>query len=629
MKRLSLGIAVASFVAWLSVPAVEARLPGTLNFTNVTTGNVNQTVVETAPIEKEVEYGDFDNDGDLDVVIACAFSDFGTKRNKLYRNDDGEFNEISTTAFITGAGFGPGFTAADVSRNAFFRDYDNDGWLDFVIINDSNTGGDPGRTKIYMNIHTETEFTGFREEGAGNVDRFPANIGGPACSGQSQDFDNDGDYDVYSANYPNSSQDRMFFNNGSGFFTAVTSTHVPTDGDYTVDAAAADLNGDDTLDLILSSQGSANKIYYNTLSTPNNGPGDFSTTNSTVTLGDAGNDEHATEPGDFDNDGLMDYYWSNRVAGISTQDRIRRNTGNDAFGRAIFVDVASLPPHVTGVHTLKATVNDFNKDGRLDVFVMSDVARPAVLRNTTHAVGQISFIDWTPGNTFATGTTLTGWHAAAFDRGTDGYDDLFVGAFTNQDHLFDNTDSNELSEITLPDGGGAGEKALPVFFNQAPLAITGSVNASLPDVYESPSLTGGSNSFLSVVLNGLGDYRLEILDVNDAVVTGGNINRGGLQVEEAVQVQVSSTSVRKARVTLLQAFGDGDLDQDFDLADGALWFNCYSGDGVDATGPNCDRFDADLDGDVDASDYALSTSLILGPGVPAIGTYQLELLARN
>jgi len=262
------------------------------------------------------------------------------------------------------------------------------------------------------------------------------------------------------------------------------------------------------------------------------------------------------------------------------------------------------------------------------VFVMSDLARPTVLRNTTIAPGQISFVDWTPGSAFPTGTGLSGWHGAAFDRGVDGYPDLFVGAFTNQDHLFDNADSSELTEISLPDGAG-GVKMLPAFFNQSPLAISGSVDATAADVYQSASLTGGTNSFIAVILTGLGDYRLEILDVNNNVVSGGNINRGGLQVEEAVQLGISSTGVRKARVTLLQAFGDGDVDQDIDLFDAALGLNCFAGDNAPPGGSNCDRFDADLDGDVDLDDVAASAPFIQGPGVQAVGTYQLEILARN
>ena len=71
--------AVAGLLTLLGGFGVRAgtQLPGTLNFQNVTSSRINQTVAEFASNEKEVDFGDFDNDGDLDVVIAVAHSDFG------------------------------------------------------------------------------------------------------------------------------------------------------------------------------------------------------------------------------------------------------------------------------------------------------------------------------------------------------------------------------------------------------------------------------------------------------------------------------------------------------------------------------------------------------------------------
>ncbi len=318
MRRVPV-VVLSLFSFMVVVGSVEARLPGTMNFENVTSTQVNMTVGETPQNEKEVEYGDFDGDGDLDVAVGVAMSDFGQRRNKLYRNDAGVFNEVSGNPVITG------FSGTDVTRNAFFRDYDADGWLDLLVVNDNNTSGEGGRTKIYMNQHSGGVFEKFNEEG---IVRLGAGTGGAACGGVSVDNNGDGSYDLYVGNYPGPSQDTMYFNDGNGFFTQVTSTHLPNDSDYTVDVSAADMNGDGKIDLLVNS-GNPNYIYYNDNGAGSSGEGDYKYTGSQYLLG-GGTFEDATEPGDFNNDGLMDIYHSG-------QDRIFRNMGNGANNQAQFV----------------------------------------------------------------------------------------------------------------------------------------------------------------------------------------------------------------------------------------------------------------------------------------------------
>ena len=107
--------------------------------------------------EKAAEYGlddlglsthasffDYDKDGDLDCYLLNnsfeSVSEFDLKPgqrnvrdtlggNKLYRNDDGNFKDVSSEAGIYGSkiGFGLGVSVGDVNR---------DGWLDIYVSND-------------------------------------------------------------------------------------------------------------------------------------------------------------------------------------------------------------------------------------------------------------------------------------------------------------------------------------------------------------------------------------------------------------------------------------------------------------------------------------------------------------
>ena len=174
----------------------------TLNFDNITATNVDQNVAESGSNEKFIDFGDYDADGDVDVVMAVALGAFGQRRNKLYRNDNGVLFEVSGTSVISG--FGP----TDVSRVALFADYDHDGYLDIIVVNDSNAGTGsndaPGKTKYFRNNGNGS----FINE-SGRLD----NQTGAACSGSIADFDNNGYMDLYMCNYPFTSQDSIGLNN--------------------------------------------------------------------------------------------------------------------------------------------------------------------------------------------------------------------------------------------------------------------------------------------------------------------------------------------------------------------------------------------------------------------------------
>ncbi len=245
---------------------------------------------------------------------------------------------------------------------------------------------------------------------------------------------------------------------------------------------------------------------------------------------------------------------------------------------------------------------DLNDDGRVDMLVMSEGGRPRVMRNTSYN-GEIAFVEWTPGDTIGNGQ-FQGWHAAVFDADDDGDLDVMIGASAGE-HLLYNTDSNEVNEADL---GGV----LPAAYNTDPVAVVGEVVDV--DMYDIPSMP--SNSKIAIIINGCGDYTLELLNGASVVATS---DRGGMSVEEGVSATAGGANL-SIRVTLNQACGDVDGDGDIDATD--LAQGCE-----DAS--DCPELDFDGDGDFDFADFGGYQIQHTGPGGDASSSYILEVLARN
>lgn len=185
-----------------------------------------------------VRFADVDGDNDQDVLI-LGKDHLDERIAKLYFNDGlGDFSEKSGTLF-------PGIAGHDFA----FTDVDGDNDQDVLII-----GQDEGNTatKLYMN------------DGQGN---FTKKIDAPFVgvvlgSIAFADFDNDADQDVlingYNYTLEPSEGTRLYKNDGQGNFRELPNTSFENVANGAI--AVADVNGDNTQDILITGQNSEARI---------------------------------------------------------------------------------------------------------------------------------------------------------------------------------------------------------------------------------------------------------------------------------------------------------------------------------------------------------------------------------
>ncbi|HXT71967.1 MAG TPA: VCBS repeat-containing protein [Vicinamibacterales bacterium] len=201
---------------------------GAAKFTDATAAQMPDVLVR---FSWDLEFVDTDNDYDLDVLVSCKRCPGGY----MFRNDGkGTFAEVGAL---------PQYT-----NNYEYEpmDLDGDGFLDIVTINDG---------EILKEQSSNRQEHVFRNDGKGRY-RDATSLWWPASENVGEDdnmvafldFDSDGDADFVIGSL--SGPDRLLINDGKGHLTVATDVFKGEETPGTLGIALADLDGDRRMDVV-------------------------------------------------------------------------------------------------------------------------------------------------------------------------------------------------------------------------------------------------------------------------------------------------------------------------------------------------------------------------------------------
>jgi predicted nucleotidyltransferase len=243
-----------------------------------------------------VAWGDYDNDGDLDILLTGSSSGGGVSR--VYRNDgSGVLTDIASP--LTGVAY----------SSVAWGDYDNDGDLDILL-----TGQDSGATSVSKV---------YRNDGGGvfadiNAALAPVQNSSVAWG----DYDNDSDLDIL---LTGGLVSRVYRNDGGGAFIDIGAGLT---GVHESSAAWGDVDNDGDLDILLT--GVAGGINLVSKVYRNDGGGVFTDIGAALT----GVWASSVAWGDCDNDGDLDILLAGSSSGGGVC-KVYRNNSRPALGSVV------------------------------------------------------------------------------------------------------------------------------------------------------------------------------------------------------------------------------------------------------------------------------------------------------
>ena len=395
--------------------------------------------------EKDIAAGDFDQDGDEDIIVVRKkeFSNPGARQDVLLMNDNGNLVDMTAT-------YAPEFlTELTDSRDVVVADFTGDGWLDVLIVNTFSQ-----QPKLYRNLGEDGggNWLGLADESNA---RLPFISPVKLCGGYAGDVNGDGALDIYLANYEEfgGTVDFLLINDGAGNFTDESAARLGNlrNSAFGTVAEIHDVDNDGDNDIIkISTLYSASPFPIGQFVLFNDGNGVFNTV-PYETLGTAS--PYYFTAGHLNGDNMIDFA---NVGDVQDRTNVVTSVVPDT---AVNYNVSNFSPSPrTGGFGGNAKLADIDGDGDLDGGVSPiDVdiqncpggGEFALLRND--GTGRMSD-PWA-------GNDPQNFHTdphdfAFFDLNSDGCLDIFMGKCTGWE-VFVQEDCEPAHELELTMIGGS------------------------------------------------------------------------------------------------------------------------------------------------------------------------------
>ncbi len=308
-----------------------------------------------------LNHTDYNNDGFPDVFIlrGAWWYEQGRHPNSLLRNNgDGTFADVTHDA---------GMLSFHPTQAGAWGDYDNDGWVDLFIGNESSSRG-IHPCELYRNNGDGTFTECAAKAGVAHV----AYVKGVAFG----DYDNDRLPDLYLSVL--SGPNVLFHNDGAGRFTNVTATAGLREPERSFPTWFFDYDNDGWLDIIVFGYGwtSVGDVAADYLGLPsaaerprlyrNNGDGTFADVTKAANL-DRAILAMGSNFGDLDNDGFLDFYAATGAPDLRAviPNLMYRNDGGKSFQ-----DVTTSGGFGNVQKGHGVAFGDIDNDGDQDIYVV-------------------------------------------------------------------------------------------------------------------------------------------------------------------------------------------------------------------------------------------------------------------